>query len=354
MSKNHISNEKIEFNKHQSEIKKQSQFKCCFWGEQHKDCSDDIISAHSIQRGKILDSIAEEGMVSYLTADPSNDLSEISPTFELEGIRKFSTFYGFCGKHDKEVFQPIEDKSFEGTEEQLNLYAYRAISKELYAQEISLRKNKLLLGDVINENCPPHYLLTYPSILSGNIVVPEYIKEDIKQKVQEESIRQRIKNIEQNIKGLSLLEGYLKNVIKNQESSLIKHQTYIFDYDIPIACSGVFFLYIGPSGESILNQSETVMEAITVDNCKNTILNVFPENGKTYVIFSTIKTNDKVINFVNNLLSDNDNINWKLSHVILNHIENIAFRPSYIDTFSDKETRSTLFQVSFSNALCSI
>ena len=320
MSKNHISNEKIEFNKRQSEIKKQSQFKCCFWGEQQKDCSDDIISAHSIQRGKILDSIAEEGMVSYLTADPSNDLSEISPTFELEGIRKFSTFYGFCGKHDKEVFQPIEDKNFEGTEEQLNIYAYRAISKELYAQKLSLKKNEILVDTIKKEQ------------------------------VSLNDIKQAIKGIEQNIKDLSLLEGHLKNVIKNQESNLIKHQTYIFDYYIPIACSGVFFLYIGPSGESILNPSETVMEAITVDNCKNTILNVFPENGKTYVIFSTIKTNDKVINFVNNLLSDNDNINWKLSHVILNHIENIAFRPSYIDTFSDKE-KDEILNLFFHNVL---
>lgn len=308
MSKNQISNEKIEFNKRQSEINKQSQFKCCFWGGQQNDCSDNIISAHSIQRGKILNFISENGMIYYLTAEPSDNLSEFKPTFKQEGIKKFSTFSGFCGKHDKEVFQPIEDKCFECTEEQLNLYAYRAISKELYVQESSLIKNKLLLEKV---------------------VCPEYIK-------------QKINGIEQNIKDLSLLEGHLKNVIKNQELSLIEHQTYIFDYDIPIACSSVFFLYKGPSGESILSETDTAMEANIVDNCKNTILNVFPENGKTYVIFSTIKTNDKVIKFINNLLSDNGNIEWELSHIILNHIENIAFRPSYIDSFSDKEKNEIL------------
>lgn len=242
MSKNQISNEKIEFNKRQSEINKQSQFKCCFWGGQQNDCSDNIISAHSIQRGKILNFISENGMIYYLTAEPSDNLSEFKPTFKQEGIKKFSTFSGFCGKHDKEVFQPIEDKCFECTEEQLNLYAYRAISKELYVQKSSLIKNKLLLEKV---------------------VCPEYIK-------------QKINGIEQNIKDLSLLEGHLKNVIKNQELSLIEHQTYIFDYDIPIACSSVFFLYKGPSGESILSETDTAMEAKT---CKNpTALQTLPTN----------------------------------------------------------------------------
>lgn len=55
------------------------------------------------------------------------------------------------------------------------------------------------------------------------------------------------------------------------------------------------------------------------------------------MIFSTIKNNKKVVKFIDKLISDNDDIDWMLSHVILNHIENIAFRPSYIQSFSNEE-----------------
>ena len=342
MKNNTISDDKIAFNKQQSKINKDSQVSCCLWGGQDDDnCSENIISAHSIQRGKILESIAENGKVLYLTLNTTNDLTEINPTFKLEGIKKFSTFFGLCGKHDKDIFQPIEDKIFNGDEDQLNRYAYRAVCKELHAQMVSLKKNKLLLGNDINGKCPLHFLF-YQNIEPGEVIVPDFIRELINKEIIMEELRKRIKGIELNIQELSMLENHLKSIIKNQNNSLIEHRLYTFDYTIPIACSSVFFQYKDPLGKVILSENDTKILSDGISDCKQTTLNIFPENGKTYVIFSVIGTNDKVIKFIDDLFLDEDNFNYKLSHIILNHVENIAFKPSYIDGFSDDEKNEIL------------
>ncbi len=46
-----------------------------------------------------------------------------------------STFHGFCGKHDNEVFHPIDDYPFSDNDEQAMLYAYRALCKEIYTKQ---------------------------------------------------------------------------------------------------------------------------------------------------------------------------------------------------------------------------
>lgn len=53
---------------------------------------------------------------------------------ELVGIKRASTFSGFCELHDREVFSPVENKNFEGTAEQCFLLGYRATARELYTK----------------------------------------------------------------------------------------------------------------------------------------------------------------------------------------------------------------------------
>ena len=352
MSKSTLSDKQLDFNKKISEINKESQVSCCLWGNEENDsCDGGIISAHSIQRGKILESISELGKVSYLSNSTNEDLSEIKPTFKLEGIKKFSTFHGFCGKHDKEIFQPIEDKAFEGTEDQCNRYAYRAIAKELHAQMVSLKKNKLLLGDDINGECPANFLLSYPAIQAGKMIVPNFIRDLMEEEIKKEILRKQVKGIEFNIQELSMLENHLKSVIKNQCNSLIKHKLYIFNYNVPIACSGVFIQYLAPNGKTLIEENETINVG-KIHDCKQTILNVFPENGKTYVLFSTIKNNKKIIDFLDKLFKQEniDDIKLSLSHIVLNHIENIAFNPSYINSISIEE-KEKILQLYFHNII---
>lgn len=46
-----------------------------------------------------------------------------------------STFRGFCGKHDKQIFAPIDDFLLAPTLEQITLYAYRSLCREVFVKE---------------------------------------------------------------------------------------------------------------------------------------------------------------------------------------------------------------------------
>ncbi|WP_041855610.1 hypothetical protein [Candidatus Korobacter versatilis] len=59
--------------------------------------------------------------------------------YGLIGLRKASTFSGFCSYHDAELFRALETKPFTATKEQLFLLAYRALSKEVYAKRYAIR-----------------------------------------------------------------------------------------------------------------------------------------------------------------------------------------------------------------------
>jgi SEC-C motif len=111
-------------------------------------CAGGIIRAHSLQRSGALSAIAVNGHVYGLDpfAEPSVDGQ---PRYIRIGLRRASTFTGFCEFHDAQLFRPIELEPFRATKEQLFLLAYRALSKEVYAKRFAIRMVPILRkGDV--------------------------------------------------------------------------------------------------------------------------------------------------------------------------------------------------------------
>lgn len=97
------------------------------------NCSSKIVRAHTIQRRGGLTEIARNGHVytllgSNITSD--NNSSRIVP--QLVGLGNASTFYGFCVKHDNELFAPLEKEEIIPTSKQIFLLAYRSLCHELY------------------------------------------------------------------------------------------------------------------------------------------------------------------------------------------------------------------------------
>ena len=58
--------------------------------------------------------------------------------FTKQGIGTVSTFRGFCGKHDNELFAPIDAFPFTPSAEQATLYAYRSVCREVFFKENSV------------------------------------------------------------------------------------------------------------------------------------------------------------------------------------------------------------------------
>lgn len=97
-----------------------------------KDCDGPIISAHTLSVSGMLRPIARDGFVYTVKPFDLYRGEKLEMTFALKGVSETSVFNGFCAKHDKQLFAPIEDCQFVCTKEQCFLYAYRAVAKESY------------------------------------------------------------------------------------------------------------------------------------------------------------------------------------------------------------------------------
>lgn len=102
------------------------------------DCTGNIIKAHTVPRSSSLSKIARDGHVYAFVLNMENltrNNGKIVP--ELLGVKKASTFSGFCSNHDNAIFEPIENHEFNGSPEHCFLLGYRAIARELYTKESS-------------------------------------------------------------------------------------------------------------------------------------------------------------------------------------------------------------------------
>jgi hypothetical protein len=103
------------------------------------NCQGGLIQAHTIQRSGGLTRIAQDGKVYTFPPDYSM-LVRTSGKLEVRliGVRKASTFTGFCEYHDNATFAPIEKSPFRFTREQIFLLAYRAICRDLFAKRAQM------------------------------------------------------------------------------------------------------------------------------------------------------------------------------------------------------------------------
>jgi hypothetical protein len=121
--------------------------RCLHYDSGHR-CQE-IIKAHSIQRNRSLSAIADKGHVYKLASNMSSlKKSKGRLAFEKCGVNKVSTFLGFCRKHDNELFEPIDNFPLVPTDQQVLLYAYRSLCRELFVKENSLElfESQLRIG----------------------------------------------------------------------------------------------------------------------------------------------------------------------------------------------------------------
>lgn len=110
-------------------------YKCSY-----KNCDENSIKSHVLQKSKILKSISENNHLFQFSGKPA--FSNIEQTkFHLKrvGINDSYTFPGFCKKHDTNLFSLIENQKIDFDNRKTHaLFAYRAICQEIYRKK-SLR-----------------------------------------------------------------------------------------------------------------------------------------------------------------------------------------------------------------------
>jgi hypothetical protein len=123
---------------HLCESKRLSRKGRCLHYDAGSRCSR-VIDSHSIQKNGSLSLIADNGHV-YAISENFGDFNRNrgGVTYTKQGIGTVSTFRGFCEKHDREVFDPIDTVPLVPTHQQILLYAYRALCREVFVKENAL------------------------------------------------------------------------------------------------------------------------------------------------------------------------------------------------------------------------
>ena len=129
----------------------QNQGRCLHY-DANERCKE-IINAHSIQRRKSLSEIAHNGHIYRLASDFSTlKKNKGKLTLKKRGVNDVSTFLGFCKKHDHELFKSIDNYPLMPTDEQVFLYGYRSLCRELFVKENALNSLKSQLSSSKNIN----------------------------------------------------------------------------------------------------------------------------------------------------------------------------------------------------------
>ncbi len=288
------------------ETRKAARFKECI----HPDkcnCSEKIIGAHSIQNNKILSKIADNGML-YMPC-PKPDLS-----FTLQnkyGRKEATVFSGFCGYHDKTTFQPIEDKDFSSTTEQIFLYVYRAFAVEYHKKQESVRMHQITLSN--KPSAANMQGITIGGKTGFDMAVADYEEEKI---IFDKALLEKQFDVLTSI--VWEFEGFVNFAATAGE-------TPMYDFN-------------GKQIQDLLNPSVPA---------RHIYMSVFPENDKTYAIIAWLKEYDTLFLPMKeklDSLTDAEKKNY-INNTIAITTENVVIKPSAWEAMP--ETAKQAFTILF-------
>lgn len=111
---------------------------------QYPGCHDDAIKSHAIQAGRILRSMSRNGEVVCL----KYVFPEIRFEPEMVGLKRITTFYGFCSRHDRDVFACLETRPLDLSNRQHSfLVCYRSMVKRHCYSIAAIEAQRRLLSE---------------------------------------------------------------------------------------------------------------------------------------------------------------------------------------------------------------
>jgi len=293
----------------------------CLHYEAGERCQE-IVNAHSIQKRGALSMIAHNGHVYRLTADLSilrKNKGRVS--FQKKGINDVSTFLGFCRMHDNKLFEPIDNYPLIPTNQQVFLYGYRSLCRELFVKENSLNA----IDGQLNDSMDRKWIKSvFSDIRRGTAF---------------------------GLKNFRMHKSRYDNSVKNNLYQNIKYVLFTSTQKPFMAFSGVFypdFDFIGRQLQDLGNH-ETALELITFCSA--------PMRSGWGFLFSWHDSNSTVCDdFMKSLatmICENREIGDLLFRLVISNCENHAIAPQwwenlpkqYKEQIIDTSSRMTDFLV---------
>ncbi|HBF36311.1 MAG TPA: hypothetical protein DDW50_03220 [Firmicutes bacterium] len=314
--------EQIVFSKLQSELSRGTDYKECFF----TGCQDAPIRSHSLQNNRILNRISRDGVV--LRFEPKIINGEFNTELEEVGRGKASTFYGFCGNHDTQLFSPIEREDYViGNKEQEFLFAYRALAKEFCTKKTASNLFSKTLGLTDSEFTQ----------LKAKLELSEYFRNDS----TKEYISAALQGTKESIDKLNGFKEAMNINLNNKRFDRISTRVIELQEEYCIAVSSIFYVEYDVLGNRINDLAYFV-------DMKPIFLTIFQQNGKTYILLSWFSKNNNGFQFVDQQIISQSKIKQKtiISNMIAQYVENVFISPMKWDALRefDKKRFTNLFK----------
>lgn len=298
-------------------LRKDTRHEECFHAD--KSCSSNIIRAHSIQKSRILNRFAENGHVFRLAL---SNLIRADTELKQLGQNIASTFSGFCEYHDSKTFFPIESGDYVSNNiQQEFLFAYRALAKERSTKNEAAARNALIYEmtkskdftklrkyGLLSTNDEPEWLSDMASHTGS--CLSEYADSV----AEHESYR----------------KAFNKNLCRERFSKI---QTCMIEWpqEYPVAVSSMFSIERDLDGNCINDFSRPY-------RTKPTFLTIFPQNGKTYVLLSSLRKDRNAFGFLNEITSnDFETQKIVISNMICIYVENFFLSQELWSSMQNKQ-----------------
>lgn len=122
-----------------SEAQKAVAYTTCLHPDASKENCGNVISAHTLQRTRVIKSIVDN--TNHLLSFYPPNIDETTGTFlpQKRGWKQAATFDAFCDVHDDSTFRRLEKEPFTASPHQIFLIGYRALCWEYY-QKVRIQK----------------------------------------------------------------------------------------------------------------------------------------------------------------------------------------------------------------------
>lgn len=260
-------------------------------------CTNSAIRAHSVQNAAVMDLLHRDGHVKSLTVNRRN-----ADRFELIwsdiGRNLATTFEGFCSEHDASLFAPIDTRPFDPADgEQLFLYAYRAVARELHQlMEASIRTQSMyqqrIEAGIDNGNEPE---------LAGMMAVEHMMTAH----------------------STFVYKSRLDEALFNRNFKILNHEIVRLAPQAPAIAASVFF---------------DLDTRRYQDDAPRIALNILPiSRDETIAIYSfTDADAEPVREYLSEILTTADTYQkYLVSRLLLLHAENFVVSPALFDSWSD-------------------
>jgi len=361
------------------------------------ECKLQSIGSHSISESRVLEHLQEKDgkhglALLHLEDKPTVDfkLKKLSSYKNQErqlvrkGKSKASVFYGFCNKHDPDLFYQLDNETYKNNSKINFLHAYRAYA--LYVSnsnnQIYLFQNKVLESI---KSINPEAAKINPALTEVSKLINQ-IPDDIL--IGFEEMKPLIEEIDETIrKNILIKESDLKESFNEQLSQFTDENSFpitgflfkknlqsIFDSSSEIEVSDELITNLEEAIKlrtkendwlkSIINPAclnENYNELKYLSRPLNTVygitgnfvfrgtnndflsLTFFPEyeSGKTQVIISSLENNETFLSQLNIM----DDIQYKtlLSSIIIGQGTNVFMKPSFFESI-DAEVKAMILE----------